>query len=451
MPNPVDDAPLGHGEIALPVDSEPSNAQSNFSALNCLKKYRRRIFYGVVAVCCILALVAFTVGRRFRHPTDDLPHDAPLTDIADDARLEPYQTPENAAYCADWAPGPDDSVSASFELPAKADLLFFLSRGPVFGHISIIKTPEWSNGPVEVNITAQYHTREDLAQTKVCRMGASQEHGVLLWAEPRHPHDDPRQDVRINITVALPTAASLRDYKDLTTDLPLFSHSCDDFFDFWSPTSFEVIRLKTSNAPIHYGGLVGRAGFIQTSNADVRGFFGGYEVMVQTSNAPIEAIAFMFGESPGSESRVQFKTSNGVINASLVLISDFDDNILRATLRTSNAALVVQTPRQGIMSPNSSFFLDASTSVGPATLYLYPEYEGPYELRTTVARARVEETTEDIGDPAGKGRHRTVTKTGTSHHVQGNVYWSHDGKPTPGFERGSVKIITSVSPVELYV
>ncbi|KAF7333510.1 hypothetical protein MVEN_02367200 [Mycena venus] len=432
MPNPVDDAPVGPGEIALPVDSEPSNAQSYRKALNRLKKYRRRLFYGVVAVCCTLVLVAFTVGRRSRHPTDELPHDAPLSDIADDARLEPYQTPENAAYCADWAPGPDDSASASFELPTEADLLFFLSRGPVFGHISIIKTPEWSNGPVEVNITAQYRTREDLERTKACRMGAHRNTGFCFG--PNHA-----------IRMAIPNKTFASTYQLLCQRV------CDEFFSLWSPTTFEVIRLKTSNAPIHYGSLMGRAGFIQTSNADVRGFFGGYEVMVQTSNAPIEATAFMFGESPGSESRVQFKTSNGVINASLSLSSDFDDNILRATLRTSNAALEVQTPRQGMMSPNASFFLDASTSAGPATLYLYPEYAGPYELRTTVGRARVEETTEDIGDPAGNGRHRTVTKAGTSHHVQGNVYWSHDGKPTTGFERGSVKIITSVSPVELYV
>ncbi|KAF8207702.1 hypothetical protein K438DRAFT_2013190 [Mycena galopus ATCC 62051] len=255
--------------------------------------------------------------------------------------------------------------------------------------------------------------------------------------------------VHLEITVALP--AGVRDYKDLTTDLPLFSHSGDSFFSIWSPTSFEVIRLKTSNAPIHHGSLVGHAAFIQTSNADVRGFFAGYEFMVQTSNAPIEATTFMFGESPGSESRVQLETSNGVINASLSLISDFDDNILRTTLRTSNAALEAQTPRQGMMARNSSFFLDASTSAGPATLYLFPEYEGPYELQTTLARARVVETIEDIRDPAGKGRHRTVTKTSTGHHVQGNVYWSHDGKPTPGFERGSVKVTTSVSPVELHV
>jgi hypothetical protein len=148
----------------------------------------------------------------------------------------------------------------------------------------------------------------------------------LTKAEPRHPHGDPRRDIRFNITVALPSG--VRDYKDITTDLARFSHSFDHFFDLWSPTSLEVIRLKVSNAAINFGvslsvsyvilllkssfqSLVGHSAFIQTSNAKAEGFFSGVELGVQTSNAPIEVTALMFGETTGTESRVQLKTSNG--------------------------------------------------------------------------------------------------------------------------------------------
>jgi hypothetical protein len=99
---------------------------------------------------------------------------------------------------------------------------------------------------------------------------------------------------------------------------------------------------------------------------------------------------------------------------------------------------------------NSGFFLDASTSVGPAKVYLYSGFEGAYDLQTSLAEARIEETT-DPSDPAGKGRLRTVTKTSTGKHAQGIIYWSEDGEPTEGVERGSVKVTTSVSPVELYI
>ncbi|KAJ7472150.1 hypothetical protein FB451DRAFT_1037053, partial [Mycena latifolia] len=337
-------------------------------------------------------------------------------------------------------------ASASFKLPTTADLLFFLSRGPVSGHIAIVKSASYSTGPIEVNVTAQYHDRTDLERTKACRMGPANEHGVLIWAEPRHPHADPTRDVRFNITVAVPTG--VRDYKDLTTDLALFAHNIGDFFDLWSPTSFEVVWLKSSNAPIDHGSLIGRSAFIQTSNAQATGFFGGLVLVVQTINAPIISTAFMFGESDGSESHVQLKTSNGNVTAALSLVSDFKDNGLRTVIRTSNGALTIFTPRYA-MADDSRFFLDAVTSNGPAEVSLYPQYEGTYDLRTSGAQLRIEEGKE-VSDPKRQGRHRTVTRKSTGKHAQGSIYWSNDGNPPEGWQRGSVNVTTSGSPVKLY-
>ncbi|KAJ7664420.1 hypothetical protein DFH06DRAFT_1295673 [Mycena polygramma] len=442
MPNPVDDAPVQAGHIALPLDTDPSEQLQPTEAAR-LRKFRRRVFY-VVVVCCTLTLVAFMEHPPLvRRPVDELARTDPLIDIAADPRLEPYQTPDSADYCAEWTPGADNLASASFELPTAADLLFFLSRGPLSGHISIDKTPTYSTGPVEVNVTAEYHRDADLERTKVCRMGGANQHGLLLWAGPRHPHGDPTRDVRFNITVGLPSG--VRNYKDLTTDLALSSHSVGDFFDIWSPTSFDDIRLKTSNAAVDFGSLVGSSAFIQTTNAKVQGFFGGFELGVQTANAPIKCTAMMFAESAGSESRVNLTTSNGAISTNIGLVSDHSDNILRAGVHTSGASLTIGTPRS-MMARNASFFLDASTSVGPATLALHPEFEGTYDLQTTGARARVQEG-EDTRDPAGKGRHRTVTKTSTGRHARGEIYWSEEGRPVE--ERGAIRITTTVSPVQI--
>ncbi|KAJ7328831.1 hypothetical protein DFH08DRAFT_1084360 [Mycena albidolilacea] len=423
MPNPVDDAPVGPGKIVLPPDSDDSSESKPVKPNTRVHKLRR--VFCAIAVCCTLALITIWFARDADKGGGHPGLEAPLPDVtvADDVRLKPYQTPENANYCADWfaGPGTGDIASVSFELPTAADLLFFLSRGPSSGHIDIVRRPppnDW-RGPVEVNVTARYHERDDVARTKVCRMGAENEHGVLLWAEPRHPHRDPKRDVHFNIT-------------------------CRGFLDIWSSKSFEVVRLKTSNAPIHHGSLEGRAGFFRTSNAKVAGGFAGYEYAVQTSNAPIEATAFMFGETAGSESRVQLKTSNGAITAYLGIISDFANNTLRTIVETSNAPLTLQ---QIWMTSDAGFFLNATTSAACATLRLNPIYEGPYDLQTTVALARVIETEAD--DPSRKGRRRTVTRTRTGHHAQGDIYWSHDGKPAEGFERGLVKIATTIYPVEL--
>ncbi|KAJ7123818.1 hypothetical protein C8R43DRAFT_1031660 [Mycena crocata] len=445
MTNLVDDAPAAPGKIALPLDpsdAEPSDPQPNDGAH--LRKFHRRVLY-VVAIFFTLGLVAFwehpaAIGR----PIDELALE--MVDIAHDPRLEPYQTPDEAEYCAEWTEGDDEHLaSASFDLPTTADLLFFLSRGPVAGHINVIENPAYSQGPIEVNVTAQYHSAKDLERTKVCRMGSASEHGVLVWAEPRHPHGDPRRDIRVNITMAVPAN---EEYKDLTTDLALFSHTLGDFFHLWSATSFEAVRLKTSNAAINHGSLIAMSAFIQTTNANVSGFFGGLDYNIQTSNAPILATAMMFGEGPGTESRVNLKTSNGAITTNMGIISDYPDNILRAFVQTSGAAITIGSPRQ-LGADNASFFLDASTSVGPAEVHLYPEFEGSYDLRTSVMRARVQED-QDVGDPARQGRNRTVTHTSEGQHARGLIYWSTDGEPTERVQRGSVKVTTTVSPVTLY-
>ncbi|KAJ7102831.1 hypothetical protein C8R44DRAFT_808620 [Mycena epipterygia] len=441
MGNPVEDSSVGRGEIALPLDS---SGECNAGARR--RKFRLRAFkFCVFVFCSTFAVVAFwKQPPSVRMALGELIHGA--DNIAEDPRLKAYQTPESAEYCAEWDPvavtvsGPVQLASASFELPTAADLVFFLARGPVSGHINIIKTPSYSMGPIEVNVTAEYKNAEDLERTKVCRMGLAHEHGVLVW----HPHGDPRRDVRINITVALPTG--VKNYRDVTTDLPLFQHDVGDFFDMWSPTSFEVIRLKASNAAINHGDLMAESLFVQTSNAKIKGFFGGLELSVQTSNAPIASIAMMYGANAGSESRVNLKTSNGAISAMLGLASDFTDNVLRAVLQTSGASINIVGTR--FMADNSSFFLDASTSVGPATLRLDPEYEGTYNLQTSLAQAQVE--VEVVSDPSRQGRNRTVTKTSTGQHAQGSIYWSHDGEPTEGVQRGSVKVTTSKSPVTLY-
>lgn len=66
-----------------------------------------------------------------------------------------------------------------------ADLLFFLSRGGVSGHINIIRASV-SPPIVQVIVTAQYHKPEDLERTKACRMGHANEHGVLIWVRLLH-------------------------------------------------------------------------------------------------------------------------------------------------------------------------------------------------------------------------------------------------------------------------
>ncbi|KAJ7203775.1 hypothetical protein GGX14DRAFT_698894 [Mycena pura] len=443
MPNPVDDAPLGRGEIALPTD--PDIPHPNDAAR--LRKFRRRVVYIAAVLFTVTALVLWEHSPNIRRPADELSVEGPWpTGIADDPRLERYQTPDDAEYCAEWVEGDEPhQASASFELPMDADLLFFLSRGPVFGEINIKENPSRSNRPVEVNVTANYRGGSGLKHTKACRMAVDNEHGVFLWAGPRHPHGDPERDVRLNITVSVTKDVS---YGDLTTDLPLFSHNVGDFFHLWTATYFDSIRLKTFNAAIDFGSMVGRAAYIQTSNAPVKGFFGGGDLALQTSNAPINAVGIMWGDRAGYESRVSLKTSNGAVEAALAVVSDYSDSVLRADVHTS-AGLIKITTRLDY-STNASLVLDASTSIEPAEVRLDAWYEGTYDLQTSLEHASVEQNP-GTDDPLGKGRQRTVTKTREGQQAQGSIYWSDDGEPTEETKWGSVKVSTTLSPVFLLV
>lgn len=81
MTNPVDDAPVGQGKIALPLD--PADTQPSGNAGARLRKFRR-LAICVLAVCSTLVLVAFwenpsSVGK----PIDEL-----AVNIAEDPRLE---------------------------------------------------------------------------------------------------------------------------------------------------------------------------------------------------------------------------------------------------------------------------------------------------------------------------------------------------------------------------
>ncbi|KAG6856856.1 hypothetical protein H0H87_012673 [Tephrocybe sp. NHM501043] len=359
-----------------------------------------------------------------------------------DTRLEPYALPESAEHCATWLDSSEPSQSTvSFELPGKAELLFFLSRGPNSGQFNIEKAPYSSSQAIGVTVTAHYTHREDLEYAKACRTGDSskEEHGLLIWT-PSHPHRR-RNLVTFNITVALPQ--SLKEYKDLSTDLALFSHHVGDFFDLWSPTFFRTLRFNSYDASIDFG-VPGESAYIETSSAQVQGFFAGVKSLaVRTSNAPIHSNAIMLAQAPGSETHIDLETTNSPIEAGLSVMSDHPKPKLTANIRTSNGALNVYGPRQPMGDGDSSFHLDAVTSNAPATIRLHPDYEGTFDLETSWAKASVKEAPGPNRDPAGKKRERTVRRTEEGPHTEGDIFWSHDGKPEEGtLARGSVRVFT---------
>ncbi|KAJ7789402.1 hypothetical protein B0H14DRAFT_244307 [Mycena olivaceomarginata] len=403
----------------------------------------RRLF------CCLVAtLILVSFGLRVTRPEKPAALVTNLIDIAEDPRLEPYQTLDDAQECAEWPTSSDSNISTvSFGLLNGADLLFVLSRGPVIGHFKMIRRTNYSYPGVEpyinVEVTTQYHDEAVLRRTKVCRMGneARNERGVLVWAEPGHP------STSVNVTVIIPL--HLRSHKDISTDLAAFSHDISgNFDDWWSPTYFRDLRFKSSDAPIQFPGLRGRSAAIQTSNGEVRGYFSGKEIQIQTRNAPIGVFAVM----SDLDGEITLHTSNGTIEGTFAVGDRLVNRTIRAHVHTSHAAIRLDTDPFLETPANSSLILDVSTSEAPVSVYLGPSYEGTYDLQTTQARAEVVPDP-SVEDPSEMGRRRTVHRTASDlhEHVWGHTYWSFDGEPSSeGINRGSVSIRSTESDITLY-
>ncbi|KAF7300093.1 hypothetical protein MKEN_01332500 [Mycena kentingensis (nom. inval.)] len=446
MPNPVDDAPKRPGVIALPEDGAAAPQPQSGSRI---RSFHRRVAYFSLVALVAISLVLWQHPPSISKGEDELFVDAPPSK-AHDGRLEPYQTPDSAVYCAEWVPGEaEGDVSVSFELDSSAQLAFVMARGPLSGDVDIFEDESASSdAPFSVSISGHFPTEEKLAETKACFIGAASENGVLLWAPPRHPHGNPAHEVRLKISVAVPRRGGSGGpgYNDFSTDLPLFEHKVGQFFHFITGTTFEAMRLKSANAAIEFEELVGGALYVETSNAKVRGFFAGHDLDVRTSNADIVSTAFMFGEAEGTESLVHIRTSNAPIQAQLSLISDYANNDLRATVATTNAALKMESRLD--MAPNSAFHLSAHTSNAPAELFIDPSFEGTYDLRTSLASNEIlQEENED------KRRERVVTKESRGKRASGEIYWKNleDGERDGARRLGSLDVRTSLKPVVLHV
>ncbi|KAJ7754752.1 hypothetical protein B0H14DRAFT_2979094 [Mycena olivaceomarginata] len=431
MPNPVDDHALLPGPVSLPKDTleGPKRLPAWFLHI------RRGLVAFAIALCLATSLLSWEDVTAFRGAAESM-DPLELASSREDLPLQPFQLSDKE--CWDWTTGDEESqASVSFELSSEASLMLFFSRGPVAGDFNLInshvRTPT-----VLVEVTIHYRGGEELERTQVCTVGNETGWGVAFIADEGH-------DVRLDITVTLPP----RYYPSFVTDLPRFSHQVDDFYPGLPIAYFDWFRLKSFDAPMDYGSIMGESVLITTSNAKVTGLFRGFELDVQTSNAPLESIAYMIGSEDGSEAKVNLKTSVGAITAAIGQVSGgWKNTALKADVRTSLGPILLQTHQR---TDNGSFSLNASTSMAPVSVYLDSYFfEGSFNLDTSASGTYVEQDS-GVSDPWGQGRNRTVTMNHTEggQHAEGCMYW--EGKRPDNANWGEVNVVTSLAPVRLYV
>jgi len=188
-------------------------------------------------------------------------------------------------------------------------------------------------------------------------------------------------------------------------------------------------------------------GKIKTEKNVIVGNFTATKLLVlETKNSPIAVNATLVndpasvsddGDDEHSDfSKLFIKTSNGPIRANISLHA--------ATKAHTGGKFFV-----GAFTSNSPFYIgfadapvdstlrfDGFTSKFPAVASLHPTYEGDFVVKSTLFGPKVH-VREDVTDPKGEGRKRTIDISKSRKEIVGKVYWGSKEEGTGHVELGS--------------
>ncbi|KAJ3872386.1 hypothetical protein F5051DRAFT_361660 [Lentinula edodes] len=252
-------------------------------------------------------------------------------------------------------------------------------------------------------------------------------------------------NIKVVVTLPRPQLAAILQLKNFETDLPMYSHLIDNLA---STVYFRTISLRTCNTPIRVESIgTGKASF-ETSNAPIEGLFATHtSLKIVTSNSHIRASVFLQSNDATSFSELTMRSSNGPINASIILgaptstISERGGNFsINASTQLGPLSLIFPSA-----PPSCNIHLQGSTSLGPADITLPKTYEGAFKVQTSLglAFAGFGNRMERVERVHGAHRRLLFEQDGAVE-KKGSVCSSDEGR-----WRGEVKIMTSMAPVTL--
>ncbi|KAJ3859203.1 hypothetical protein EV359DRAFT_51209 [Lentinula novae-zelandiae] len=348
---------------------------------------------------------------------------------------------------------------AIFRFPTSADRLFCLSRGsgPLAGgtfHLTQSDRLELANR-IEIKIIVEYwtgnvHTLDSIL--KVCELRRMEnQYGIGILTRPLPGFEMNYQfyaNIKVVVTLPRPQLAAILQLKNFETDLPMYSHLIDNLA---STVYFRTISLRSCNTPIRVESIgTGKASF-ETSNAPIEGLFAtNTSLKIVTSNSHIRASVFLQSNDATSFSELTMRSSNGPINASIILgaptstIPERGGNFsINASTQLGPLSLIFPSA-----PPSCNLHLQGSTSLGPADITLPKTYEGAFKVQTSLGLAF-----------AGFGnRMERVERVENVHGAHRRLLFEQDGavekkgwlcSSDEGRWRGEVKIMTSMAPVTL--
>jgi len=176
-------------------------------------------------------------------------------------------------------------------------------------------------------------------------------------------------------------------------------------------------------------------GQLRTENNAIIGNFTATELLVlETRNSPIVVNVTLANDpekKPSDDegdddiSKLFIKTSNSPVHGNISLLAtskDLSGGKFSVEAFTSNSPLRVGFADAPV---DSTLHFVGLTSNSPAVAVMHPTFQGDFLVKSTLFGPKID-ITEDVEDPKGEGRSRTVDASKVGKQIVGKVYWGSE-------------------------
>ncbi|KIL00875.1 hypothetical protein PAXRUDRAFT_128881, partial [Paxillus rubicundulus Ve08.2h10] len=348
-----------------------------------------------------------------------------------------------------WISGYPLGAKALFSLPLGSNAFYLLSRGSYQrGKLVVEQSHSLElGGTVLVEVKVSYHDSKALAVASVCELARGlDEYGIGLFT-PNHTgllDENDQLNFEIKFTIPVGSTGTLLQIKQFESILPNFNQEIAALGD---SVHFERIGLASTNYPIT--SIRTTEGSFVTANSAIKGSFqADRSLELVTSNAPVHAFVKLLDLDHNYHNQttaLNISTTNGYIKADIALETRSGiGGAFEVNARTSNALLRMNYSS----SPaRPSFQCTAMTTNSPARMVLHEEFDGDFEVESTLFTPSVE--LQSGQDPSDGGRFRVVVQDEDANRVFGSAHWVDMSFQDGAAGTSRVFVGTTNSPAQL--
>ncbi|KAF8841704.1 hypothetical protein BDN67DRAFT_493660 [Paxillus ammoniavirescens] len=342
-------------------------------------------------------------------------------------------------------------AKASFSLPLGSNAFYLLSRGS-YQHGQLVveqsHSPELGDTAL-VEVKVSYHDSKALAVASVCKLARGvDEYGIGLFT-PNHTgllDENDQLNFEVKFTIPASNTGTLLQIRQFESILPNFSQEIAALGD---SVHFGRIGLASTNYPITVQSIRTTEGSFVTANSAIKGLFrADRSLKLVTSNAPIYGFVKLLDLGHNHDNQttaLNISTTNGAIKADIALETPSGiGGAFEVNARTSNALLEMN---YSSLPAKPSLQCTARTTNSPAHMVLHKEFDGDFEVESTLFTPSVE--LQSGQDPSDGGRFRVVDQDEHENRVFGSAHWVDMSSQDGAGGSSRVFVGTTNSPAQL--